>query len=113
VREGGRVRSVYCGAGEAGQRAAREDAERRGATPTRSQPPTPITRAEIIRRAEGTHTGYSRAFRRRSVLIDLGRGRLSMALRAAGIEEAEVARRGLSVGPSDMGAMVLASRSKT
>lgn len=29
VREGGRVRSVYCGAGERGERAAREDEERR------------------------------------------------------------------------------------
>jgi hypothetical protein len=106
------VRSVYCGAGEAGERAAREDAERRGAPPARSQPQTPISKAEIIRRADGSHTGYSRAFRRRSVLIDLERGRLSMALRAAGIEEAEVARRGLSVGPSEMGAMVLASRLK-
>jgi hypothetical protein len=31
VREGGRVRSVYCGAGERGRQAAREDSERRGA----------------------------------------------------------------------------------
>ncbi len=29
VRDGQRVRSVYCGSGERGERAAREDAERR------------------------------------------------------------------------------------
>jgi hypothetical protein len=30
VREGGRVRSVYCGSGKRGEQAAREDVERRG-----------------------------------------------------------------------------------
>lgn len=33
VREGGRVRSVYCGSGERGEAAAREDARRRASAP--------------------------------------------------------------------------------
>lgn len=32
VREGGKVRSVYCGSGERGEAAAREDAARKGLT---------------------------------------------------------------------------------
>jgi hypothetical protein len=70
VRVDGRVRSVYCGAGEAGERAAREDAERRSEMPTRSQPPTPITRAEIMRRAElnGDRSDFLVRWRRSSAL---------------------------------------------
>ena len=38
VREGRRVRSVYCGPGERGERAAREDEERRRAKPAAATP---------------------------------------------------------------------------
>lgn len=60
VREGRKVRSVYCGSGERGEAAAREDAERRAAG-LRPEPPSaalpPITHAEIIRRASNAGCG--------------------------------------------------------
>jgi hypothetical protein len=101
VREGGRVRSVYCGAGEAGESAAREDAERRGKPGPVAPPPVPITRAEIVRRAEvnGERLAFLVRLRRVRALEALGRGSIYSALSAAGIKEEEVARRGLDLPP--------------
>ena len=44
-RDGERVRSIYCGSGERGERAAREDKERRlvcGRRPRTRRPPLPV-----------------------------------------------------------------------
>jgi hypothetical protein len=103
VREGRRVRSIYCGSGERGEAAAREDAERRSAGVCPAPPPaapTQITRAEIIRRAVKAGRDYERPWRRKYADEYLTRSALSSALRLAGIEEAEVALRGLDLSGS-------------
>jgi hypothetical protein len=110
VRVGGRVRSVYCGAGEAGERAAREDAERRDEPPTRSQPPTPITRAEIVGHAElnGDRSDFLARWCRESAQGSLTRGAIWSALSKAGIKDEEVTARGLDIGPASIAGMLAA-----
>lgn len=100
VREGRKVKSVYCGSGERGEAAAREDAERRAAGLRPEPPPAarpPITRAEIVRRASNAGLRPGRPWRHRTADGYLARGALSSALRFAGIPEEEVARRGLAL----------------
>ena len=65
-----------------------------------SAAPTRITPAEIIRRAGKAGCDYERPWRRKYADEYPTRGALSSALRFAGIEEAEVALRGLDLSGS-------------
>lgn len=61
VREGGRVRSIYCGPGERGEAAAREDAARRdaktspGAEPVERADSSPVAHAGALLPVDVAH----------------------------------------------------------
>ena len=56
MRDGGRVRSVYCGSGERGERAAREDEERRDAKRAAATPVTCATPEAASKKLEKPRT---------------------------------------------------------
>jgi hypothetical protein len=57
IREGGRVRSIYCGTGKRGEQAAREDEERRRSTAPAYEPSPVLLQDEG--EPEIDYSGYS------------------------------------------------------
>ena len=94
VREGGRVRSVYVGGGEAGERAAREDEELRAARRAARVAPAPVTGEEIIRRGCALWPPALRLRREEFLRRLLDRGLTCVACRSAGISDEEALKRG-------------------
>jgi len=100
-----RVRSIYCGSGERGEAAEREDIERRS---TRGNPPReksesapaivkepPISAEEIMRRGTAELMPEANLRVRTSLLkMYVGEGRYAEACELAHISEEEVSRRG-------------------